>query len=190
MPKAMMLVTMEPPANMEDEFNDWYDTEHLPQRLSLPGIETGTRWVCVDGWPRYLALYDLASLGAVETPEYNAVSGSNPTPWSRRILSRTLGRQRIIASQVEPGNALTQAEGVSRLLLARYRGVGAADGQGLIGRGQRGVAQARLFQDGDDLYLVVAFARPVALPMLIETFGEAAGTGADLFNLYAPYLRG
>ncbi len=185
----MLLVTMEPPANLEDEFNDWYDTEHLPQRLSLPGIETGSRWVCLDGWPRYLALYDLATLGAVETPEYNAVSGANPTPWSRRVVSHALGRRRVVATQVEPGDALTQAEGISRLLLARYRGVGAAGGQGLTRRMQHGVTQARLFQESDDLYLVVAFAKPVALPMLIEAFGEAAGTGADILNLYAPYLR-
>jgi hypothetical protein len=33
--KGLLLVMMEPPACLEEEFNDWYDTEHLPQRRSL-----------------------------------------------------------------------------------------------------------------------------------------------------------
>ena len=63
--KGLLLVTMEPPAGLEEEFNDWYDHEHLPQRMRMPGFETGARFVCLEGWPRWLALYDLASLAAL-----------------------------------------------------------------------------------------------------------------------------
>ena len=56
--KGLLLVTMEPPASLEDEFNDWYDTEHFPQRRGLPGFESASRWVCIEGWPRWAALYD------------------------------------------------------------------------------------------------------------------------------------
>ena len=35
---GLLFATMEPPANIEEEFQDWYDTEHFPERQSLPGI--------------------------------------------------------------------------------------------------------------------------------------------------------
>jgi hypothetical protein len=92
---AILLVIMEPPAGLEEEFNDWYDTEHFPQRCALPGFQSGARWVCVEGWPKWAALYDLATPEALTTPEYKAVSVENSTPWSRRILPRTNGRERF-----------------------------------------------------------------------------------------------
>lgn len=92
---AILLVAMEPPSNLEEEFNDWYDTEHYPQRCALPGFVSGARWVCLEGWPRWVALYDLASLDSLLTPEYKAVSQENSTPWSKRILPRTRGRKRL-----------------------------------------------------------------------------------------------
>jgi len=58
---AILMVSMEPPAAMEDEFNDWYDTEHFPQRSALPGVQACSRWVCLDGWPRWMALYGVSA---------------------------------------------------------------------------------------------------------------------------------
>eukprot|EP01034_Spumella_vulgaris_P005546 gene5546-7080_t len=106
--KGLLLVTMEPPAGLEEEFNDWYDTEHFPQRRALPGFESASRWVCLQGWPRWLAVYDLASPAALATPAYAAVSAGNSTPWSKRILPRTIGRQRIVAEQMGKGDVLTR----------------------------------------------------------------------------------
>ena len=89
-PKGLLMATMEPPATLEEEFQDWYDTEHFPERQNFPGFETAARWVCVDGWPRWLATYDLASMDAVQTPEYLSSNGDRASPWSKRILSRLL----------------------------------------------------------------------------------------------------
>src|SRR4029450_2653304 len=46
--KGLLLATMEPPANIEEEFQDWYDTEHFPERQTCAGFETARRFVCVD----------------------------------------------------------------------------------------------------------------------------------------------
>jgi hypothetical protein len=120
--KGLLLVTMEPPAGLEEEFNDWYDHEHLPQRMRMPGFETGARFVCLEGWPRWLALYDLTSLAALSTPEYLSVSLANATPWSRRIAARTVGRSRVEAEQIAPGGAiLSPLDGLSRVVVAHYR---------------------------------------------------------------------
>ena len=33
---GLLLVMMEPPEEMEEEFNEWYDTEHIPEREAVP----------------------------------------------------------------------------------------------------------------------------------------------------------
>lgn len=188
MGKGLLLVTMEPPAEMQDEFNDWYDTEHFPQRRGLPGFESGSRWACLEGFPRWLALYDLDNKKALETPDYLAVSGANSTPWSKRILPRTVGRQRVIAEQLSPGDAvLRNGAGIARLLLVRYPKAD-ADAVQKVWTMQAGVLQARVFRDADSaLWLTVAFARVVTLAELAAAI--AAGGATDLANLYAPYRR-
>jgi hypothetical protein len=196
--KALLLVTMEPSAGFEDEFNDWYDTEHFPQRMGLPGFETGSRWACLSGWPRWLAIYDVASRAALETPEYLAVSLANATPWSKRVAARTTGRMRIVADQIAPGAALASPlQQVSRLLMARFPGVAkpveaaqqlrdAADS--IVGR-----TQTRVFESdaeaGRDLWLLAEFDRPMSPERVTDALATVGGIGANLFNLYAPYWR-
>jgi hypothetical protein len=184
---GLLLVTMEPAAGAEDEFNDWYDMEHFPQRSGLPGFQTASRWVCLEGWPRYVALYDLSGTAALETAAYRAVSGSNSTPWSKRVLPRTLGRLRIVAEQAIPGHEPTAGPGgVSRLLIARYPAP-AAQALAAPFRPLPGLQQVRVFASGPSTsWVLAAFNRPVGLPML----AEAGGAGAEMFNLYAPYWRG
>jgi len=37
---------------MEEEFNAWYDSEHLPERLAIPGFRSAREG-------KYLATYEL-----------------------------------------------------------------------------------------------------------------------------------
>ena len=92
-----MVRPLEPPSQLEEEFNDWYDYEHFPERLSTPGFINGQRWVAVHGWPRYLARYTLENYAVFESAEYLGISGANNSPWSKRLLPRTIGRQRLAA---------------------------------------------------------------------------------------------
>jgi hypothetical protein len=123
----------------------------------------------------------------VETDAYNAVSGPNSTPWTKRVVARTLGRLRVVAEQVVPGDAVTLGPvGVSRLLVARYASTEAAHLAALY-RGLSGLQQMRVFAAGSaGTWVLAAFDRPVtAAPLAAEV-----GVGADLFNLYTPYWRG
>ena len=189
MPAAMLIVTMEAPADMEDEFNDWYDLEHFPQRQSLPGFGACSRWVCLDGWPRYIALYDLQDASAVTTPEYLACTGPGATPWSRRVLPRTIGRLRVVAQQV--ARAGTEAPGrEARLLAARYPGGDDAAAETLARTRLPGLTAVSCLREADDLWLLARFDRPAPMPALLEHFAAAGQAGATLFNLYTPYVRG
>jgi len=78
--KGFLLVTMQPPPAFEEEFNAWYDTEHLPERLAVPGFETALRFVCISGHPRYLAMYDLAHSQVLDSPEYLKVAFAQLQP--------------------------------------------------------------------------------------------------------------
>jgi hypothetical protein len=119
--KGILLAMMEPPAAIEEEFNDWYDTEHVPERAAIRGFESALRFVCIDGWPRYLAVYDLAYPGVLDEEEYGRVSGRNFSAWTRRLQGKVRGQYRAVGTQVYPGNALTGNP--ARLTLLRFRGV-------------------------------------------------------------------
>ena len=72
---ALLLVFMDPPADDVASWNAWYDDEHVPNRLAVPGIRSGRRYSAVeDDGPRYLATYDLESLDTLQTPEYKRLA--------------------------------------------------------------------------------------------------------------------
>jgi hypothetical protein len=71
----------------EDEFNAWYQGEHLGERLALPGILTACRYSEI-GKPRsYAALYDTAGLAPLASPAY-LERLAKPTPRTRAIMPR------------------------------------------------------------------------------------------------------
>jgi hypothetical protein len=76
----------------EEEFNEWYDTEHVPERLRIPGFINAVRWISVDDPKLSLAIYDLESLDVLRKPEYRAVSPENFSPWAKRLLVRQCKR--------------------------------------------------------------------------------------------------
>ena len=45
-----------------DEFHDWYDTEHIPERQRVPGFGTCERWISVANAKHAVATYELDSL--------------------------------------------------------------------------------------------------------------------------------
>lgn len=106
--KGLLLTMTEPPLPMEEEFNAWYDSEHLPERLSIPGFSSARRWVdphAPVGTGKYLASYELEHPQVLETPEYLAHIGEHFTPWSKRCLSRCLLFRRWACAQILPGDA-------------------------------------------------------------------------------------
>jgi hypothetical protein len=68
-----------------DEWADWYDTDHIPQRLALPGFLTGSWWQALDGSARSLGLYDLDDVSRLSGPSYQAILGDGATPWTKRL---------------------------------------------------------------------------------------------------------
>lgn len=58
----------------EAEYHDWYDREHGPARLRVPGLVSACRYQALDDLtPRWLALYELDRPEVLDSPEYQAV---------------------------------------------------------------------------------------------------------------------
>ena len=85
----------------EDEFNDWYNTEHLAELLTVPGILAAARYEAVKGGPKYLAAYELASTDVLQTP---AFKNRPRTPWGERVSPSVIGKNltRVVGQQIFP----------------------------------------------------------------------------------------
>jgi hypothetical protein len=191
--KGFLLVLMQPPPAFEEEFNAWYDTEHVPERVAVEGFESGRRYVCIDGHPKYLAMYDMVHESALESESYMRVSGANFSPWTRRVTSR-VRIYRSAGEQIFPGDEVTKA--TPRTTLLRFSGTPAALADIVVAgakanfAGKENTAQLRVFaylRDGAVDFLVMAGLRkPVEAALDIAAFGEAASY-LDLVNSYALY---
>ena len=102
----------------EDEFNDWYDTEHIPERARVKGFVNCERWVGAEDPKVSIAAYDLESPAVLETPEYRAVAGANLSPWSKRVTGRCRRICRFEAEQTLPGNQAAPPGAAAMLFFA------------------------------------------------------------------------
>ena len=193
MNNGFLLVMMQPPPTLEEEFNAWYDTEHIPERLAVPGFETALRYVCIDGAPRYLAMYDLAGLDVLNSPAYLKVGFANASPWTKRVTSR-VRIYRSFGEQVYPGTKVTGR--AARVVVLRFRALPSAARDTIIA-GMRAnfesrpqTLQVRVFAydtgAGVDFLGFVEARAALGEALNLEAFGECRNA-LDLVNTYTPY---
>lgn len=196
--QGFLMVTMEPAAGDEHEFHDWYDTEHVPERAAIKGFLNAQRFVCTQGWPRYVATYDLTSLSVLAEPGYVAVSGDRFSPWSKRILSRVHGLYRVEGLQVSPGKATMGDKGKpTGLVILRFRNARDDMAPAILAglKATYGIPahlQTRLFKSSYDQNDFVALVElrtpPPSTDIDPSVFGPAAEC-LDMVNAYTPYWR-
>lgn len=87
---ALLVVWVDLPDEIEDEFNRWYNEEHIAERMAIPGFLSAARYEAVSSGPKHLAFYELESAAVLESPEYRQVR-DNPTEWSRRMSPGEVG---------------------------------------------------------------------------------------------------
>jgi hypothetical protein len=100
----------------DDEFNDWYDTEHVPERRAVKGFVNCERWLGADNPKISIATYDLKSLAVLKSDAYRAIGGENLSPWSKRVVGKAKRVCRFEAEQMTPGD-VSAPEGAGGLLL-------------------------------------------------------------------------
>ena len=87
MTRAILLVAFDFTDAHEDEFHDWYDLEHLPERQRIPGFRACDRWIGVDNPRQAVATYELDSLHVLQSAAYGAVAHRNLSPLSKRVTA-------------------------------------------------------------------------------------------------------
>jgi hypothetical protein len=70
----------------EEELNDWWSNEHLPERLAINGFLRTRRFHAIkNGLSQYLVWYEVASLSTLTSPDYMAALNS-PTPGTKKFM--------------------------------------------------------------------------------------------------------
>jgi hypothetical protein len=115
--RGIFLVYTDIDPKYEEEFNAWYDTEHLRDLLNLPGFLEAARYVAEKGGPKYLAVYELTNADALKSAEFQKFR-ANPTPWSRRISPSVIGKNtaRILGDQIFPSSVERPDRGMAPAL--------------------------------------------------------------------------
>jgi hypothetical protein len=88
LPRCLLIVTAEVDPEVEAEWNEWYDTVHLPDALACPGVLRGQRYVQSGESSQsdrgtssrvaariYTTVYELAGPEAVTSPEFQKMRG-------------------------------------------------------------------------------------------------------------------
>ncbi|MEF2978083.1 hypothetical protein [Subtercola sp. YIM 133946] len=88
------------PEEHEDEFNRWYNEEHLPERAAAPGFLSARRFIAIEGAPRYLAMYELDNVDVLNTEPY--LTMNQTTPWTTRIRTLRSFHARNIYEEITP----------------------------------------------------------------------------------------
>ena len=192
--KGFLMVSMEPTPAYDEEFNDWYDLEHVPERTKIPGFESGRRFVCLSGWPRYLSMYDLTTIDVLESEPYKKASWGGFSPWTKRMLTKVRGQWRASGTQIYPGQALTGQ--FSRLTLLRFRNAPDSLADRIV-QGVRAnyekrpeTRQIRVlrsdYNNQIDYIGWIEASAPFTSPPDVALYGEAQRF-LDMVNEYTPY---
>ena len=99
-----------------DEFHDWYDLEHIPERQSVTGFGSCERWISVEKPTISVASYDLESHDVMRGEAYKNIAYENQSVWSKRITSICSIPLRFEGQQITPGEENAPA-GAGGLLL-------------------------------------------------------------------------
>jgi len=106
MAKGILIAAMNIGNAAEDEFHDWYESEHLPERQRVPGFLLCRRWIGAADSKTSVATYDLETIAVLQSPAYLAIAGENLSPWSKRVTSRVERLMRFEGDKILPGDRL------------------------------------------------------------------------------------
>jgi len=110
---CMVAVYANVPAEIEEEYNRWYDTHHIPARLKVPGFIAAARYTAYVGEPKYLTVYEFAHPGVFKDPLMQKLT-AEPSEWDQRmmplvqVLSTTI-YDRIFEFKEPPAHHATRA---------------------------------------------------------------------------------
>ncbi len=82
---AILVVTVEVSEDDADELNRWYEEEHGPEKLAIPGYLGLRRFRSADGSAKFLAIYELTGPEAAASP---SGAGAESTRRMEQIMEK------------------------------------------------------------------------------------------------------
>ena len=102
MSEYIYLVQMDIPAELEDDFNRIYDTQHVPNILAVPGVHGCARYRVesgdVEGVARYAAIYEIDSTDVPGTDAWKTASDKGD--WITHIRPHATNRTRVVYKRI------------------------------------------------------------------------------------------
>lgn len=95
--QGMLFVATNVNAEDEADFNQWYDHEHVTERVAITGFRSGTRYISTEGERKYLGLYETESLEAFTSADYHAAF-TRQTEWSVKNLHKMVNPMRRVCA--------------------------------------------------------------------------------------------
>ncbi len=109
-----------------DDFYEWHNREHMPERVGIPGFRRGRRYVAINGTPEYFTLYEAVSPETLAGQDYiNRLNA--PTDWTKRVVPSFRNVARAICRV-----AFTQGVGSGGVMLTLRFAIDAAHREGTI----------------------------------------------------------
>jgi hypothetical protein len=68
-----------------DEFYQWHNREHMPERVAIPGFLRGRRYIAIAGAPAYFNLYEADHAETLGGKDYLDRLNA-PTAWTQRVV--------------------------------------------------------------------------------------------------------
>ena len=130
-------------------FEHWYRSEHLAERVAVPGFRRGRRYEAIEAKRRYFTYYETDAPEILVSDAY-LQRLDDPTPLTREIMSgvmrsmsRTICRQDWRIGEARGSHALTAA--------LKADGVAAATSMGESLMALSGVARVEIWVAADDI---------------------------------------
>ena len=120
---GLMMVWADIPADKEDDFNHWYQEEHLQELLSVPGVLSAARYEAVSSGPKHLACYELESADVVNS---EAFKNRPRTEWGARVSPSIIGTN-VISNTYEMIHPTALTPGIAGSGMANVLQIGRMD---------------------------------------------------------------
>ena len=90
---VLLIVRIDVAPEMEEEFNRWYDEEHIPNLLGVPGVIWAKRAVNTGEGLKYIAVYEHENIDVRNTEAYKNAA---QTEWTKRLEPHFLKMERDV----------------------------------------------------------------------------------------------
>ena len=100
---TVLVVTMDVDPEDEAEFNKWYNEQHLPERMEIPGYVSARRFKLEegDGALTYLCIWELEDGSPLQSQMYRE-QNADPTALYLRVNETIKARTRGLYRQIFP----------------------------------------------------------------------------------------